>query len=208
MARRSHRATGWLPSSISSPSAGPDGGGLRSGRPCHPCGPPSSSARSCRPGSCRRPSRSLCPPCLEASGRVRDLGRALLRHALVLERLVLLLVLYVGSLVGHGSAPFVDALVVPRPAHGHAGGRSRAPHTPGQRHERTYRSASFARHERSIGQPQWWSARRSPSDKTGGPGRALALRCSGRRDGFAVGRVRSRCGSRAGRILGVAGGRG
>ena len=68
--------------------------------PCRPCGRRPSSARSCRPArSCRR-SPTLAAAARRA-GRVGDLRRALLRHALVLQGLVLLLVLDVRALVGH-----------------------------------------------------------------------------------------------------------
>src|SRR4051812_9890225 len=56
--------------------------------------------------------------------RVRDLGRPLLGHPFVLQGFVLLLVLHVGRLAGHGESPPLrccgsryPAMAVPTPAH-------------------------------------------------------------------------------------------
>src|SRR5689334_15254976 len=54
--------------------------------------------------SARRAVRCLAAPA-RGSGRVRDPRGALLRHPLVLERLVLLLVLHVRALVRHSAPP-------------------------------------------------------------------------------------------------------
>ena len=71
--------------------------------PCRPFGRPPSSARSCRP-AWRAALARLLAAALRRVGRVGDLRGPLLRHALLLERLVLLLVLHVGSLVRHEHA--------------------------------------------------------------------------------------------------------
>ena len=95
-------------------SAGPalvssrPGGALTWPRPpCRPCGRLPCAGRWCRPGcSCRSGAR-LLPAVLGRVRGVGDLGRPLLRHALVLERLVLLLVLHVGRLAGHRTTSWI-----------------------------------------------------------------------------------------------------
>src|SRR6187200_992328 len=55
----------------------------------------------------------LFPTAARGTGRIGDLCCALLRHALVLERLVLLLVLYVCTLLRHGCSSLMVHLELP-----------------------------------------------------------------------------------------------
>src|SRR5207244_8668313 len=58
-----------------------------------------------RGAAARRGRAGLLPAAAGGAGGVRDLGRALLRHALVLQRLVLLLVLDAGTLAARHAKP-------------------------------------------------------------------------------------------------------